>query len=556
MKNCIWLLAVLVLITAEPAVAETGKGYNNMQAYATALHPGWNLGNSLDATGSETSWGNPLTTKEHIEEIAKAGFKSIRVPVTWGHRMGLGPDYPISENFFNRVQEIVDWSLEAGLHVMVNMHHETSWIMNMPHDYQNVYNRYNLAWTQISDFFKDYPHTLMFEGLNEPRFSHDWNEDTPEYFTLLHDLNTSFHQIVRSSGGNNGTRPLVLSTLTSSSTTARLNQLAKTIEQLNDPYLIATIHYYGYWPFSVNIGGATTFDNRAKQDIVDSLNRAYNTFVAKDIPVIIGEYGLLGFDKSYNTIQRGEILKYFEYINYYAQEKGMPLMLWDNGQHYNRNAMQWNDNSLYQVITAPNRSANANTDSIYIKHNTPLKDRDIYLNLNGNTLVGVKHNEQVLEEKTDYEIKDNQLTIKLNLLEKVLTGELGVNAILSLEFSSGANWDVHVIYYDTPVLKPTQGITTNFYIPTIFNGDRLATMEAIYMKGDNAGPQNWTSFKEYNHCFKPIYETNLIQITADFFKEVKEQEAIKLRFHFWSGETMDYLVTKKSLMAVGKTIPE
>ncbi|HKL98384.1 MAG TPA: glycoside hydrolase family 5 protein, partial [Mobilitalea sp.] len=41
---------------------------------------GWNLGNTLDATGngssisSETSWGNPITTEDMIKTVKNAGF--------------------------------------------------------------------------------------------------------------------------------------------------------------------------------------------------------------------------------------------------------------------------------------------------------------------------------------------------------------------------------------------------------------------------------------------------------------------------------------------------
>lgn len=35
---------------------------------------GWNLGNTFDAEGGETAWGNPVTTQEMIDEVYKAGF--------------------------------------------------------------------------------------------------------------------------------------------------------------------------------------------------------------------------------------------------------------------------------------------------------------------------------------------------------------------------------------------------------------------------------------------------------------------------------------------------
>src|SRR5690606_23674028 len=75
--------------------SRTGDEPFALQALVDAMHPGWNLGNSLDATGSETSWGNPRTTRELIEQIKAAGFKSIRIPITWDHRMGGPPDYRI-----------------------------------------------------------------------------------------------------------------------------------------------------------------------------------------------------------------------------------------------------------------------------------------------------------------------------------------------------------------------------------------------------------------------------------------------------------------------------
>lgn len=53
--TCILLLAVLV--TAVPVQAETRAKKNALQAYVESLGPGWNLGNTFEASGDETSWG-------------------------------------------------------------------------------------------------------------------------------------------------------------------------------------------------------------------------------------------------------------------------------------------------------------------------------------------------------------------------------------------------------------------------------------------------------------------------------------------------------------------
>ncbi|HKM17209.1 MAG TPA: cellulase family glycosylhydrolase [Limnochordia bacterium] len=545
-------LAVLAFIDSPVFAADMEKTHEEvftMQEFVSAWHPGWNLGNTFDATGSETSWGNPPTTKELIDYIAAAGFRSIRIPVTWGHHMGPAPDYQISPGFLDRIEEVVQWALEAGLYVMLNMHHDSLWIGKMAQD-PTVLPKFTAAWEQISARFRDYPHRLIFEGLNEPRFSDDWNEDRPQYFQFVDELNTTFHRIVRASGGLNETRPLVLSTLTGSSAQPRLNELAKTIAKLNDDRIIATVHYYGYWPFSVNIAGSTRFDRQAQNDVDASLNRAYSTFAAKGIPVIIGEYGLLGFDKHYNTIQRGEIYKYFEYVTYYARSKGMPLMIWDNGQHLDRTTLEWHDPTLAKLATAAARSSTANHDTIYLRAGRELADKSITLNLNGNELEGVELNGQKLDPQTDYSLSGSTLTFKRELLERIITYEYGINAILTLKFSQGVDWEQKVVYYDRPVLFDSIGTAGHFIIPAKFNGDQLATMEAVYVSGGNAGPQSWTAFKEFGHCFQPKYDTGVIVITPEFFNETRDG-TIRLKFHFWSGEIVECSIVKSGFTISG-----
>jgi hypothetical protein len=112
---------------------------------------------------------------------------------------------------------------------------------------------------------------------------------------------------------------LVLPTLHTSSEQARINELVTTFDQLDDPHLIATVHSYGYRPFSVNVAGGTRFDAATQQDLTDSFDRVHNAFVARGIPVIIGEYGLLGLDRHTGTIQQGEKLKFFEFLGHYAR---------------------------------------------------------------------------------------------------------------------------------------------------------------------------------------------------------------------------------------------
>ncbi|NYI04503.1 cellulase family glycosylhydrolase [Allostreptomyces psammosilenae] len=537
-----------------PSPTPTPPG--DAMAEVAAMQPGWNLGNSFDATGSdETSWGNPRVTEALLDNVKAQGFKSIRIPVTWGQHQGPAPDYTIDAAYLNRVKEVVDWALARDLYVMINIHHDSwQWISGMPGDRAGVLARYNAIWEQVAEAFRGSSPKLVFESVNEPQFT--GSSGDAQNAELLHELNTSFHRIVRDSGGNNANRLLVLPTLHTSSEQARLDELADTFDALDDPNLIATVHFYGYWPFSVNVAGGTRFDATVQQDLTSSFDRVHDAFVARGIPVIIGEYGLLGFDRHTGTIQQGEKLKFFEFLGYYARTKQLTTMLWDNGQHFHRTAFRWNDPELFAQIRSSwtTRSGTASSDQVYVARSTPVTAKSLTLNLNGTTFQGLRHGTTPLVSGTDYTVSGDRLTLTALLLTR-LTGarDYGVNATLHARFSQGEPWRIDVITYDTPTLSNATGTTSGFAVPTQFRGDQLATMEAKYADGSNAGPHNWTSFKEFDRAFSPNYAANTITLTSDFFAEVNDGARVTLTFHFWSGATVTYYVTRSGSSVTGST---
>lgn len=546
------ILFIAILLPSISFAADENADFD-IQTYVDNMQPGWNLGNTFDAVGTdETAWGNPRVTKEFIKQIAAQGYKSIRIPVTFDGRMGEGPDFTIDANFLNRVDQVVKWSLEEDLYVMINIHHD-SWIWvaeGMEGSQEETLARYNSIWTQLANHFKNHSIELMFESINEPQFG---DSESKNYEGYLKELNTSFYHIVRESGGNNDRRPLVLPTLNTGSEPEKLDALYDTIIELNDRNLISTVHYYGFWPFSVNIAGNTRFEEVAKNDITETFDRVHNKFVENGIPVIIGEYGLLGFDTDLNAVQQGEKLKFFEYMTYYAQKKQLTHMLWDNGQHFGRKSFKWSDQELYNMMKSSweMRSATAESDFIYLKKDVEIQDMKINLDLNGNQLDSLNWNDKELTYGRDYELNGNVLIIKASLLaEQISSGQLGANAVVTAKFNKGVDWFIKVITYEQPSLQNTEGTTSDFAIPTLFNGDHLATMEAVYKNGDFAGPQNWTSYKEFAYTFSPAYEKNEIILKETFFKELNDGE-VKLTFHFWSGEVLTYTIIKDGGNIVG-----
>ncbi|HUQ61975.1 cellulase family glycosylhydrolase [Lentzea sp.] len=523
-------------------------------AQVAAMQPGWNLGNTLDSTGSdETSWGNPRVTEALLDNVKAQGFKSIRIPVTWGQHQGAAPSYAIETAYLDRVKEVVGWALADGFQVMINIHHDSwQWISAMPSDRTGVLARYNAIWTQLATAFKDSPAKLVFESVNEPQFT--GSSGDAQNAQLLHELNASFRDIVRRSGGNNASRLLVLPTLHTSSDQARLDELATSISGFNDRNLAATVHYYGYWPFSVNVAGGFRFDATAQKDLTDSFDRVSTTFVSRGIPVILGEYGLLGFDRHTGTIEQGEKLKFFELFGYYARAKKITTMLWDNGQHLGRTSFQWSDPELIAQIKSSwtTRSGTASSDQVFNAKSSAITARTITLNPNGTTFTALRQGTTDLVRGTDYTVSGDQLTLTASALTR-LSGSraYGTNAVLTAHFSAGVPWRINIITYDPPVLSAATGTTSSFAIPTNFRGDLLATMEAKYADGSNAGPHNWTSFKEFDRAFTPDYTTGATTLTPEFFAEVNDNARVTLTFHYWSGATATYYVTRSGTSVTG-----
>ena len=156
------------------------------------MKTGWNLGNTLDANAcggleSETSWGQPLTTKEMFDGLKEAGFNTVRIPVSWANHI-VGKKHKIDPLWMKRVKQIVDWAIADDMYVILNTHHDNfdraGGISYGDGYYPNMvcWNESMLytkdVWAQIAKTFnKDYDEHLIFEVFNEPRLrghEHEW----------------------------------------------------------------------------------------------------------------------------------------------------------------------------------------------------------------------------------------------------------------------------------------------------------------------------------------------------------------------------------------------
>lgn len=313
-------------VTAEP-VELTIADISSMDLVAD-MKIGWNLGNTLDATGgialdSERSWGNPTTTEEMIDAVLDAGFNVIRIPVTWYNHCGDGPDYQIHEIWLNRVQEVVDYAYDKGAYVIINMHHE-DWHFPSEDNKEAAAEKLEAIWTQIATRFRDYDEHLIFEGLNEPRkigTNVEWNGGDMEGREVVNYLEQVFVDAVRATGGNNTLRHLMITGYAASSDKGAL----ESIQLPDDDKLIISVHAYTPYNFALNANGTSVWDEEKDAGDIDYLmNNLNELFISKGIPVIIGEFGAVNKDNEEERI---------EWVSYYltkAGEIGVPCIWWDN----------------------------------------------------------------------------------------------------------------------------------------------------------------------------------------------------------------------------------
>ena len=304
----------------------------------SAIRAGWNLGNTLDATGGsasstvlqlETLWIKTQTTKANVDALKDAGFNAIRIPVSWAKCADA--NYIIRADWMARVKEIVDYAVANDMYILLNTHHDEDLFKFMNADVDKSLIAFRKIWEQIAEAFKNYDEKLIFEGLNEPRTkgsSKEWNGGTAEEHNNLNTYYQVFVDAVRASGGNNKKRILMVNTYAASAEAIAINALKIPNDIIKDK-IIVSIHAYTPYNFALNTNAAyNTWDKNKTADtdpIKTPLDRAYNTFVSKGIPVIFGEFGAMNKN---NVDARAEWAKY--YVDY-AHSKGIPCVWWDNG---------------------------------------------------------------------------------------------------------------------------------------------------------------------------------------------------------------------------------
>ena len=347
-------LAVSILWVAgmgkKNCAEKTSPGVRGETPYevAASLGLGWNLGNQLDAfrdgVAEETAWGNAPVTQEFFCRLASAGFTSVRIPVTWMGHFGGAPDYTIDSDYMSRVAEVVNYAEKAGLNVLVNVHHDGSWLdIKKAAVDEKVNERVKVQlkaiWTQIAERFKEKGNFLVFEAMNE---IHDggwgWGDnrkDGGKQYAVMNEWNQTFVDAVRATGGNNADRYLGIPPYVTNIDIAMEDFVLP--EDVVDNRLMVAVHFYDPVEFALNAtcsewGHAADPAKKAHWGDEDNVRAQFgkmkSAFVDKGIPVYLGEMGCVHYDDARAESFR---LYYLEYVCKAAKVYGMAPFYWDNG---------------------------------------------------------------------------------------------------------------------------------------------------------------------------------------------------------------------------------
>ncbi|CAN5212099.1 hypothetical protein BH09SUM1_BH09SUM1_08080 [soil metagenome] len=303
------LIPFLLILCTGSAV----RGASNDE-FVKLFGRGINLGNSLEAP-KEGQWGVVLKA-EYFRAIHEAGFRHVRVPISWAAHTAKAAPFTIDPVFLKRVDWVVDEALKNGLAVVVNDHHDDA----LNKDPVANRERFLSIWRQLAPHFQDRPTSVALELLNEP---HDnfkdaqWNPMAAEALAIVRAKNPTRFVVI---GGASWNSIAGLETL-------------KIPE--GDNHIVATFHYYDPFPFThqgaswagphANEWLGTTWEGTDKQkdEVRRKFDQAKRWADGHGVGLYLGEFG------AYEKGAMDSRVRWTTFIAEEASERGLATAYWE-----------------------------------------------------------------------------------------------------------------------------------------------------------------------------------------------------------------------------------
>ena len=393
MRQSIFIFAVLLFL----ALCCTAAGAEEMPANAIEMSRrmgnGINLGNTMEACNNgrnggftqdipayyEMLWGQPVTTPEMIQGMKGCGFDTIRIPVAWmtnATHLNRG-DYTLSAKYMDRVEEIVNYALNAGMIVIINDHWDGGWWGMFGSDTESVRDlameAYIGMWKQLAERFGKYDWHLVFESANE-ELGARFDENSPLYcedslthtmpdsqrYSLTNRINQVFVDTVRDSGGYNADRFLLIAGYGTDIERTADSRFVMPQDTISDRLLVS-VHYYSPWSYcgASSAGGATPWGKKADYEAMLSELSRMKKFTSAGYGVVIGEYGALpGSD----GVMKPNAPAYHEAFLDCCDALDLANCLWDCSGFFVRRQLKITEEEMAAVYTGRNVAAEAGRD--------------------------------------------------------------------------------------------------------------------------------------------------------------------------------------------------
>ncbi|MBQ0041804.1 MAG: glycoside hydrolase family 5 protein [Lachnospiraceae bacterium] len=349
---------------------------NTMEAYGRKT-----LGIDADVASYERIWGQPITTAAMLKGMKNCGFDTVRIPVAWTNMMDYtNGDYSINPKLLDRVQEIVDYALDAQMFVIVNDHWDGGWWAMFgssdEQSAQNAYTMYVEMWKQIAERFKDYPDALIFESANEElgdglNRNSEWPDSGSltrnECYEMTNNINQVFVDTIRSSGGNNADRFLLIAGFNTDfalTCDSRYNMPKDTVSGK----LLLSVHYYTPW----NYCGAekdARWGLRPEYEEMDKNFASLTRFTDEGYGIIIGEYGALPvYERTTKSYQfKQNTIEYTTHLLDNCDKYNYCPLLWSCNDFYNKKTCEMQNDELAKLFSERCLSVEKAAGEAYLK---------------------------------------------------------------------------------------------------------------------------------------------------------------------------------------------
>ena len=340
---------------ANPIAADASGMSSTAVELAAKMKLGWNIGNTMEATGGETAWGNPKVTKALIDLVKANGFNAIRIPCSW-NQYANASTAKLQTVWIDRVKEVVQYCVDNDMYVIINIHWDGGWLEKNCTEAQKVENnaKQKAFWEQIATNLRGFDEHLLFASTNEPNVA-----NATEMAVLL-SYHQTFIDAVRSTGGKNAYRNLIIQG--PSTDIEQTNKLMTTLPiDTATGRMMAEVHFYPYqftlmtkdesWGkmfYYWGAGNHSTTDTAhnptwGEEADIDKFFLLMKTqFVDKGIPVILGEFGAIrrsNLTGDALTLHLKSRADFYKYVVKSSKANGMIPFYWDAGGDMGVNTM-------------------------------------------------------------------------------------------------------------------------------------------------------------------------------------------------------------------------